>query len=199
MFGADSAETLTFLFTDLESSTRLWERFPDAMKGAVERHDAILRDAVERADGRVIKITGDGLMAVFPSPADGTKASIQAQIGLQDEAWGEAGPLRVRMGIHVGEAQERAGDFYGPPVNRAARIMAAAHGGQILLSGLAAERLPADVTVRDLGKHRLKDLSQPEHIFQLVHPGLASAFPPLATLSRRPNNLPTQTSEFLGR
>jgi predicted ATPase/class 3 adenylate cyclase len=199
MFGADSAETLTFLFTDLESSTRLWERFPDAMKGAVERHDAILRDAVERADGRVIKITGDGLMAVFPSPADGTKASIQAQIGLQDEAWGEAGPLRVRMGIHVGEAQERAGDFYGPPVNRAARIMAAAHGGQILLSGLAAERLPADVTVRDLGKHRLKDLSQPEHIFQLVHPGLPSEFPPLATLSRRPNNLPTQTSEFLGR
>jgi len=107
------------------------------------------------------------------------------------------------MGLHVGEAQPRAGDFYGPPVNRTARIMAAAHGGQVLLSALAAqlaeERLPAEAGLRDLGDHRLKDLFQPEHIFQLVHPGLSSDFPPLATLSYRPNNLPTQTSEFLGR
>ena len=196
-------ETPTFVFTDLESSTRLWERFPDEMRVAVERHDAILRDAVEGSDGQVVKLTGDGLMAVFPAASDGLRACLEAQRALQAEAWGMTGPLRVRMGLHAGEAQPRAGDFYGPSVNRAARIMAAAHGGQVLLSGLVAEqagqRLPAGARLRDLGEHRLKDLFQPEHIFQLVHPGLASDFPPLATLSRRPNNLPTQTSEFLGR
>ncbi|HSE82120.1 MAG TPA: adenylate/guanylate cyclase domain-containing protein [Gaiellaceae bacterium] len=196
-------ETPTFVFTDLESSTRLWERFPDEMRVAVERHDAILRDAVEGSDGQVVKLTGDGLMAVFPAASDGLRACLEAQRALQAEAWGMTGPLRVRMGLHAGEAQPRAGDFYGPSVNRAARIMAAAHGSQVLLSGLVAEqagqRLPAGARLRDLGEHRLKDLFQPEHIFQLVHPGLASDFPPLATLSRRPNNLPTQTSEFLGR
>jgi predicted ATPase/class 3 adenylate cyclase len=196
-------ETLTFVFTDLESSTRLWETFPDAMKTAMERHDAILRDAVEHANGHVVKVTGDGLMAVFSSASDGSSACVEAQQALQSEAWGDTGPLRVRMGIHVGEAQSRAGDYFGPSVNRAARIMAAGHGGQVLLSGAAAElaqgRLPEDARLRDLGEHRLKDLSQPEHIFQLVHSALPSDFPPLATLSQRPNNLPTQTSEFLGR
>src|SRR5262245_24148614 len=203
MSGDDSAQTITFVFTDLESSTRLWETFPDAMSDAMERHDAILRRAVEDADGRVLKATGDGLMAVFSAASDGANACLVAQLALRDESWGETGPLRVRMGIHVGEAQRRAGDFFGPPVNRAARIMAAAHGGQVLLSELAGAqaeaRLPADARLRDLGEHRLKDLSQPERIFQLVHPGLPGEFPPLATLSRRPNNLPTQTTEFLGR
>jgi predicted ATPase/class 3 adenylate cyclase len=198
-----SSGTLTFVFTDLESSTRLWETFPDAMKHAMERHDAILRDAVVRFDGRVVKVTGDGVMAVFSSTADGVKACLEGQEALQDEAWGDTGVLRVRMGMHAGEAQYRAGDFYGPPVNRAARITAAAHGGQVLLSERAAElaqrELPAETGLRDLGEHRLKDLFQPEHIFQLVHPALTSEFPPLATLSHRPNNLPTQTSEFLGR
>jgi predicted ATPase/class 3 adenylate cyclase len=201
--GDGSPDTLTFVFTDLESSTRLWETFPDAMKSAMERHDAILREAVEHADGRVIKITGDGLMAVFSSASDGASACVEAQQALQREAWGDTGPLRVRMGIHVGEAESRAGDFFGPSVNRAARIMAAAHGGQVLLSAAAADsaegRLPDEARLRDLGEHRLKDLSQPEHIFQLVHAALPSDFPPLATLSQRPNNLPTQTSEFLGR
>ena len=198
-----SPETLTFVFTDLESSTRLWESFPDAMRAAVERHDAILRNAVEDSDGRVVKVMGDGLMAVFSSASDGARACLEAQRTLQAEAWGETGPLRVRMGLHAGDAQPRAGDFYGPSVNRAARIMAAAHGGQVLLSGLAAElagrRLPEGAEVRDLGEHRLKDLFQPERIYQLVHPDLARDFPPIETLSRRPNNLPTQTSEFLGR
>ena len=196
-------ETPTFAFTDLESSTRLWEAFPDAMKAAVERHDAILRDAVEDSDGRVVKVMGDGLMAVFSSPSAGVTACLEAQLKLQEEPWSATGPLRVRMGVHTGDAQARAGDFYGPSVNRAARIMAAAHGGQVLLSGLVAERarqrLPEGAGLRDLGEHRLQDLYQPEHIFQLVHPALASDFPPPATLSRRPNNLPTQTSEFLGR
>jgi predicted ATPase/class 3 adenylate cyclase len=198
-----SPKTLTFVFTDLESSTRLWERFPEPMKAAMERHDAILRHAVEGSDGRVVKIMGDGLMAVFSFAADGVKACLEAQRALRGEAWPETGPLRVRMGMHAGEAQRRAGDFFGPAVNRAARIMAAAHGGQVLLSeyasALAEPGLPHDAGLRDLGEHRLKDLFQPEHIFQLVHPVLSSDFPPLATLSHRPNNLPTQTSEFLGR
>jgi class 3 adenylate cyclase len=155
-----SPEPLTFVFADLESSTRLWERFPDAMKGAMERHDEILRDAVDGAGGRVVKITGDGLMAVFSSPSAAVAASLAAQRGLQGETWGETGPLRVRMGIHVGEAQQRAADFYGPPVNRTARIMAAGHGGQVLLSApaarLAERGLPAGAALRDLGEHRLR-------------------------------------------
>ena len=141
-----SQEALTFLFTDLESSTRLWERFPDAMKLAVERHDAILRDAVESASGRVVKTTGDGLMAVFPAPAAALSAALGLQRALQSEEWGDTGPLRVRVGVNAGEAQARASDFFGPAVIRAARIMAAAHGGQVLLSSPAAElardRLP---------------------------------------------------------
>ena len=104
------------------------------MSVAMERHDKILRAAVEQANGRVVKVTGDGLMAVFSSPAEAAEGSLHAQLALQDEAWGETGPLRVRMGIHAGEAQQRAGDFFGPPVNRTARIMAAGHGGQVLLS-----------------------------------------------------------------
>ncbi|MFN2555525.1 MAG: adenylate/guanylate cyclase domain-containing protein [Nitriliruptorales bacterium] len=198
-----SPRTLTFLFSDLEASTSLWERFPAAMRAALERHDAILRRAVEDSEGRVVKTTGDGLMAVFPSASAGVKACLEAELRLQDEPWGETGPLRVRMGVHAGEADPRAGDFFGPVVNRAARIMSAAHGGQVLLSALTAElvgeRLPPEAGLRDLGEHRLKDLLRPEHLFQLTHPRLPADFPPPATLSHRPNNLPTQTSEFLGR
>ena len=196
-------EALAFLFADLESSTRLWERHPDAMTDALERHDEILRTAVAHANGTVVKVTGDGLMAVFSSAADGALACLEAQRTLSSEEWGATGPLRVRMGLHVGEAQERAGDFFGPTVNRAARIMSSAHGGQVLFSTRAAdsarEHLPAEASLRDLGEHRLKDLSRPEHIFQLVHPALQSEFPPLATLTHRPNNLPAPTSQFLGR
>jgi predicted ATPase/class 3 adenylate cyclase len=203
MVGDPSPETLTFVFTDLESSTRLWDEFPDAMRDAVERHDAILRDAVEQSGGRVVKGTGDGLMAVFEVAADGANACLAAQRGLTDVPWGETGPLRVRMGVHAGEAEPRGGDFYGPAVNRTARIMGVAHGGQVLLSeraaGLCLKQLPPEAELRDLGEHRLKDLFQPEHIFQLVHPSLPREFPPLQTLGHRPNNLPTQASEFLGR
>lgn len=200
---ADSTTTLAYWFSDLEASTRLWEEHPDAMHGALARHDAILRDAVEAANGTVVKTTGDGLMAVFDAPADAVNAGARAQQALEEEPWGETGPLRVRVGIHIGDAQPRAGDFYGPAVNRAARVMAAAHGGQILLSGSVADdvgdSLPFGVSLRDLGEHRLKDLAGPEHLFQLVVPGLREQFPALATLDLRPNNLPTQTSVFLGR
>lgn len=198
---ADSS--LTFLFTDLDSSTRLWEQFPQAMGAALERHDHILRRSVEEVGGKVVKTTGDGLMAVFDSPDAGIAACMAAQLGLDAEPWEATGPLRVRMGLHVGEAEPREGDFYGPAVNRAARIMAAAHGGQVLLSGLAASlvagNLPTGSSLFDLGRHRLKDLAEPEHLFQLDLPGLPIVFPPLATLTERPNNLPSQASAMLGR
>jgi predicted ATPase/class 3 adenylate cyclase len=192
-----------FMFTDLESSTRLWEEHPEAMRDALAGHDAILRLAVEEAGGGVVKTTGDGLMAVFASVADSLTAALEAQRRLAAATWDEVGTLRVRMGIHAGDAQFRDGDYYGPAVNRAARIMAAGHGGQVLLSELAValtgEPLPDRTALRDLGRHRLKDLTQPEHLFQLVHPDLPAEFPPPATLDARPNNLPIQDSEFFGR
>jgi predicted ATPase/class 3 adenylate cyclase len=196
--------TLTFLFTDLEGSTRRWERFPQAMKAALERHDAILGAAVAGSNGQVVKNTGDGMMAVFASAADGVRACLTAQRDLADEPWeGELGALRVRMGLHAGEAATRTGDYFGQVVSRTARIMAVGHGGQVLLSAAAAalvlDQLPDGATLVDLGSHRLKDLGRPEHLFQLVHPDLAHDFPPLATLDRHPNNLPTQASSFVGR
>jgi predicted ATPase/class 3 adenylate cyclase len=195
--------TLTFLFTDLEGSTRRWERFPQAMKAALERHDAILRAAVAGSNGQVLKTMGDGMMAVFASAADAVRTCVTAQRDLADEPWGEVGALRVRMGLHAGEAATRTGDYFGPVVNRTARIMAVGHGGQVLLSAAAAalalDQLPEGATLLDLGSHRLKDLGRPEHLFQLVHPDLAHDFPPLVTLDRHPNNLPTQTSTFVGR
>ncbi len=198
-----ASQTLTFLFTDLEGSTRLWEQHRPSMKEALERHDAILRDAVESSDGQVVETTGDGLMAVFPSPADGVKACLEAQHRLADEAWGQTGPLRVRMGLHVGEAATREGDYFGPTLNRAARIMSAGHGGQVLLSAAAAalvmDQLPNGSTLRDLGEYQLKGLGRAERVFQLVHPGLEARFAPLATPSRRPSELPEQPSAFVGR
>ncbi len=197
------SKTFTFLFTDLESSTRLWEQFPQTMKTALERHDALLRSAVENSNGRVVKTTGDGLTAVFDSALDGVIACLKAQQGLSNEQWGETGPLRVRVGLHVGEAQPRGGDYYGPAVNRAARLMSVAHGGQVLLSTAAAnlvvDQLPDGSSLRDLGEHRLKDLERPEHIFQLLIPGLVADFPPLMSLDRQPNNLPAQPTALIGR
>jgi predicted ATPase/class 3 adenylate cyclase len=203
MLPDEASSTLTFLFTDLEGSTRLWERFPQAMKRALERHDSILRTAVTAAGGQVVKTTGDGLMAVFGSAAEAVRACLAAQRGLVEEPWPETGVLRVRMGLHSGEAQPRGEDYFGPAVIRGARIMAVGHGGQVLLSGasaaLVADQLPEGASLMDLGAHRLKDLGRPEELFQLVHPALPQDFPPLATPDRRPNNLPTQASTFIGR
>ena len=203
VYSEQPSQTLTFLFTDLESSTRLWEQFPQAMKAALERHDVLLRKAVEGSNGRVVKTTGDGLMAVFASTLDCVKGCLKAQLDLRKGSWGETGPLRVRIGLHAGEAQPRGEDYFGPAVNRAARLMSAAHGGQVLLSAAAAslviDQLPEGVALRDLGEHRLKDLERPEHIFQLLHPDLVADFPPLATLDRRPNNLPAQPTVLIGR
>jgi predicted ATPase/class 3 adenylate cyclase len=199
----NASGTFTFLFTDVEGSTRLWERFPQAMKRALERHDSILLTAVTASGGKVVKTTGDGLMAVFGSAAEAVRACLAAQRGLMEESWPETGVLRVRMGLHSGEAQPREDDYFGPAVIRGARIMAVGHGGQVLLSGasaaLVADQLPDGAALVDLGAHRLKDLGRPEELFQLVHPALPHDFPPLATPDRRPNNLPTQASTFVGR
>lgn len=173
------------------------------MKTVLARHDELVRAAVEGANGQVVKTTGDGLLAVFASVQDGLNACVRAQQNLLEEPWAETGPLRVRMGLHFGEAQPRGGDYFGTTVNRTARLMSTAHGGQVLLSAavasMVADHLPAGVSLRDLGEHRLKDLQRPEHIFQLVHPGLLADFPAIASLSRLPNNLPSQPTVFVGR
>lgn len=129
--------TLTFLFTDIEGSTRLWEAHPDAMRPALERHDAILTEAITAAGGDVVKTTGDGVMAVFASSGECLAACVASQLALQAEPWGQTGPLLVRMGIHTGTVPDTRVDFHGPAVNRTARIMSAGHGGQILLSSAA--------------------------------------------------------------
>lgn len=194
---------LAFLFTDIEASTRLWEEHPGEMAAALARHDAILNEAVDQARGTVVKTTGDGLVAVFDSVADTVTATIDAQRALLAEPWGSTGPLRVRMGVHAGDTESRDGDYFGPAMNRAARVMAAGHGGQVLLSavaaGLADGRLPPGALLRDLGTHRLKDLTLPEHLYQLVHQDIETEFPAPVTLDARPHNLPLQTTEFLGR
>ena len=192
-----------FLFTDLEGSTRLWETHPTEMAAALARHDALLLEAVTSSGGTVVKTTGDGLMAVFATVADCVTACLTAQRRLGVETWATTAPLRVRMGVNAGDAEARDGDFHGTAVNRAARIMAVGHGGQVLLSGAAAAlvdgSLPAGASLLDLGIHRLKDLTEPEHLYQLSHPDVAGTFPPLASLDARPNNLPMQVSEFFGR
>ncbi len=195
--------TVTFLFTDIEGSTRLWEQHPEAMRAAVARHDAILRSAVEAHQGYVVKTTGDGLLAAFGTADDALAGALAAQRALLAEMWGEIGSLRARIGLHTGAAEEREGDYFGPAVNRAARLMAAGHGAQILLSQvtyeLVRDHLPQHITLRDLGERRLKDLIRPEHIFQVEAPDLPRDFPPLKTLDARPNNLPAQSTPLIGR
>ncbi len=194
---------VTFLFTDLEASSHLWEKYPQAMQAAMARHDAILRGAVERNQGLVVKSTGDGLHAVFASPDNALQATFDAQCALLTEDWSGIGPLRVRMGLHTGQAQWREGDYYGPAVNRAARVMSVAAGGQILLSYVTAElvrdHLPGEYSLIDLGQHRLRSLDRPERLFQLNHPNLPEGFPALESSQTTSNNLPAQLTSFIGR
>src|ERR687886_798253 len=154
--------TITFLFTDIEGSTTRWEHQPTAMQHALARHDALLRQTIEQHGGHVFKTVGGAFYAAFATAPDALDAALAAQQVLQHEAWGEVGPLRVRMALHTGTADERDGDYFGPSLNRIARLLAAGHGGQILLS-LATQELVRDylspgVGLRDLGEHRLKDL-----------------------------------------
>jgi predicted ATPase/class 3 adenylate cyclase/tetratricopeptide (TPR) repeat protein len=193
--------TVTFLFTDIEGSTQLWEKYPEGMKGALAKHDAILRSAIESEHGHVLKTTGDGVCAVFGTALEAVKAAVSAQHSLQ--AHPTDLEINVRMGVHTGEAELREQDYFGGALNRAARIMSIGHGGQILLSGTTAslvrEQLPQNTQVTDLGEHLLKGLSIPEQIWQLVAPGLTAEFPALQSLSVLPNNLPIQLTSFVGR
>lgn len=173
--------TITFVFTDIESSTQLWETHPEAMKATLAKHDSILSNSIESNRGHVIKRTGDGIHAVFQAPSDAIKAAIFAQQEFQ-RPLGEL-TIKVRMGLHTGEAELRDHDYFGSVPNRAARLMSVANGDQILVSNVTAElvreELPPNTTLRDLGEHRLKDLVQPENVHQLVHPSLPSEFPPI--------------------
>jgi predicted ATPase/class 3 adenylate cyclase len=195
--------TVTFLFTDVEGSSRLWEQFPDAMRDALARHDEIVRSAIESHVGYVVKTTGDGAHAAFATAPDAVEAAVRAQVQLLGAVWPLPGGLRVRMGLHTGHAELREGDYYGPAVNRAARVAAAAHGAQIVISHateeLVRDALPVGVGLLDLGEHRLRDLSRPERVFQVTAPGLPREFAPLRTLDAFPGNLPLQVSSFVGR
>ena len=195
--------TVAFLFADIEGSTALWEQDGARMSQALAAHDALTRTAVEDHHGRVVKMTGDGFLATFDDSLDALAATVGLQQVLADPAATNGVPLRVRCGLHAGMAERRDNDYFGTPVNRAARIMGAAHGGQVLLSQAIFDRvhesLPNAVSLRDLGKVRLKDLATPEHVYQLVHPDLRQSFPALRSLEATPNNLPQQPTSFIGR
>jgi predicted ATPase/class 3 adenylate cyclase len=195
--------TVTFLFTDIEGSTKLWEDNAPAMQAALARHDGLLKWAIEEHGGYVFKTVGDAYCAAFPTAADALEAALEAQRRLLSSESEETGPFRVRMALHMGAAEERDGDYFGPPVNRVARLLSAAHGGQVLLSlptqELVRDQLPAETTLRDLGEYRLKDLFRPERVYQLLAPKLPSEFPPLRTLDAFRNNLPLQPTPLIGR
>ena len=181
--------TVTFLITDIEGSTQRWEHDPETMRTSVAQHDMVLRTAIEANGGWPFKNTGDGILAAFSSARSAIDAAIAAQRGLE---------LPVRMGICTGEVELRVDDYFGPALNRAARTMAAGHGGQVLVAASTAA-LVEGVELADLGEHRLRDLSQPQRLYQVRGEGLKKDFPALKTLDSAPGNLPTQASSFLGR
>lgn len=201
--------TVTFLFTDIEGSIKLWQQHPDSMPEALARHHALLQNSFISHGGYVFQIIGDAFCSAFPTANDGLDAALAAQRALADEKWGETGAINVRMALHTGQAELRIGEYKsgeyisGLSLSRAARILSAGHGGQILVSLPTAEllrdQLPPDITLRDLGARRLKDLIRPEQIFQVVAPGLRTDFEPLKTLDIYPHNLPVQLSRFIGR
>jgi predicted ATPase/class 3 adenylate cyclase len=199
----DSPGVTTLLFTDIEGSTRLWEQEASSMSRALADHDALSRVAVERNRGIVVKMTGDGMYAAFGDAVDALNAALMLQQSLNDPTATNGISFRVRFGLHLGVVERRDDDLFGSSVNRAARIMKAAHGGQVLLSQAVADhvgtRLPSLVSLRDLGGVRLRDLGITEHVYQLVHPKLRQDFPALRSLEATPNNLPQQVTSFIGR
>jgi predicted ATPase/class 3 adenylate cyclase len=195
--------TVAFLFSDIEGSTQRWESHREAMSAAIERHDAVVHEAVERAGGVIFKPLGDGFCAVFRTAPAAIAAALEAQRAIGKTDFSSVDGLKVRMAVHVGHADERGGDYFGPSVNRVARLLAIGYGGQVLVSGAAADlsqgEMPAQTGLRDLGLHRLKDLAQPEQVYQLVAPDLPQKFFPLRSLDALPNNLPLQLTSFIGR
>jgi class 3 adenylate cyclase len=200
------AGTVTFLLTDIEGSTRLWESEPEAMEVALQRHDRLLAEVVESHGGTVVTSRGEGdsVFAVFASAASAVEAAGMCQLRLKSEVWPTGGGLRVRMGLHTGEVRVRGGDHVDyTPINRCARVRAAAHGGQVLLTkttrDLVAASLSGGFALKELGEFRLRDLADPELIFQLTHADLPADFPPIHTVAERTGNLPFQVSSFIGR
>ncbi|HET7339678.1 MAG TPA: adenylate/guanylate cyclase domain-containing protein [Candidatus Dormibacteraeota bacterium] len=195
--------TVTFLFTDIEGSTRLMQELGDKYVDAQVAHHAILREAFRSGDGRELRTEGDSFFCVFESAIDACRAAAQAQREFYRREWPGGRPIRVRIGMHTGEAPLVGNEYIGLDVHHAARVAASAHGGQVVVSeatrALVAASLPSGLSVRDLGLHRLKDLSRPEPLFQLVIDGVPDQFPPLRTLESTPNNLPTQLTSFVGR
>ena len=195
--------TITFLFSDIEGSTKKWELHPDAMRTALATHDRLLRQTFEACGGFVFKTIGDAFCVAFDTAQGALAGALQAQRELRATEWGEIGEMRVRMALHTGAAEHRDNDYFGQTLNRVARILAAAHGGQVLLSlpaeELVRDHLPPGAQLRHLGEHRLRDLARPEHLYQLIAPDLPSEFTGLRSLESVPNNLPEQLSSFIGR
>ncbi len=195
--------TVTFLFSDIEGSTQRWEQHRDAMKAAVARHEQLVKAAMQQHGGYVFKTMGDALCTAFATPPNALLAAVDSQRALAKEDFSTVDGLSVRMGLHTGYADERNSDYFGPAVNRVARLMSIGHGGQILLSDvtheLAHSDLPEGTKLVDLGSHRLKDLTEPEQVWQLSIEGLPSTFAALRSLDALPNNLPIQRTRFVGR
>ncbi|MBS1723015.1 MAG: tetratricopeptide repeat protein [Armatimonadetes bacterium] len=196
---------VTFLFTDIEGSTTLWESYPEEMRVSLARHDALMRESIESNGGSVFKTIGDAFCASFDSAGQALAAVTAAQLAILRESWPANARIRVRMAVHTGPADARDNDFFGQSLNRVARILAVAHGGQVVFSHAAYElaqaHRPDQTEFSDLGVHRLKDLINPERIYQVVHPLLQREFPPLKSLdaATQPNNLPVQVTSFVGR
>ncbi len=194
--------TVTFLFTDIQRSTRMWEEHTEAMSEALRRHDEIMREVIDRHEGYVFTTAGDAFAAAFQSAGEGVGAALDAQLALESEEWGDT-PVHVRMALHTGQAVERDGDYFGPTLNRCARLQSTACGGQVVISLATHKLLPGELPdglgFRDLGEHRLKDLSRPERVYQLIHPKLKDDFPALKSLNAYSHNLPIQVTSFVGR
>ena len=195
--------TVTFLFTDIEGSTQLWEHHPEAMRPAFARQEAIVREVMATYGGYVYKMVGDAFQVAFSTASAALDAALATQRALAAEPWGDIGTLRVRMALHTGSAEERVDDYVGPDLNRVARLLSAGHGGQVLLSqsayNLVSDHLPEGISLRDLGEHSLKDLVRPERIYQVLAHDLPQDFPPLRTIEARRSNLPAQATPFVGR
>jgi predicted ATPase/class 3 adenylate cyclase len=196
-------ELVTFLFTDIEGSTKLLRQLGDLYRDVISQHHRILREAIALGRGTEVGTEGDAFFAVFRTPSGALATAVQAQRALTSSAWPDGHSVRVRMGLHTGHAVLVGDDYMGLDIHLAARIAAAAHGGQVLMSEatrrLVEDALPDGVSVRDLGRHRLKDIERPEHLFDLAIEGLPSEFPHIRSLEANPTNLPSQRTSFLGR
>ena len=192
--------TVTFPFSDIEGSTQRWDHDRTTMQEAVRRHDALMHAAIAAYDGYVFKTMGDAFCAAFWRPEDAVAAILDAQHALAAEDFSAIDGLRVRAAIHTGTADERNGDYFGPTLNRVARLLAIGYGGQVLVSGATRELvhgdLPIGTSLLDLGSHCLKNLTEPEHVWQLRIEGLSADFPPLRSLDAIPNNLPIPQTLF---